>query len=111
MAERLVFIEPNDNLDIELTLNQNDYGPGDKVEYTVQVTEKSTGKKSKHDILISLLATDTSPFIEMDTKKLPASIPAQVYLSKDIKPTKDYEFLYARDYLDSIYTGQNNPNM
>ena len=72
--------------------------------------ERYSGKKSKHNVYVSLLATDTTPFLEMDPKKLPASIPSLVYLSKDIKPTKDYEYLDMKEYLDHYFTDEKSPN-
>jgi hypothetical protein len=41
-------------------------------------------------------------------KKAPASIPYQVYLSKDVKPTNDFEYLNAANYLDKFFSEKND---
>jgi hypothetical protein len=94
---------PNDRLAISLTLDKPSYSPGDTVNYSIDITEKASGRPSKHDILIGVLATDQTSYMETDVKKAPPSIPTQVYLSKDIKPTKDYEFLNANEYIDFMF--------
>ena len=94
---------PRDKLNVKVTLDKQSYKPGDEVKYTIDVVESRTGKKPK-SALIALLATDESAFIEIDNKKLPASIPYQVYLSKDVKPTNDFEYLNANSYIDKLFT-------
>ena len=69
---------PNDQLDLEVTFDKDQYQPGDEVSYTIAAVERSTGKPSKHPVYISALAVDNSAFIETDPKKAPASLPAQV---------------------------------
>lgn len=97
---------PKEKLDIKVTLDKISYKQGDEVKYQVDVVEAWTGKTPKGNVLISLLATDESAYLETDTKKLPASIPYQVYLSKDVKPTNDFEYLNANTYLDQFFSSK-----
>ena len=98
-----MFVLPSKSLEIKLNTDKTSYSPGDIVNYEVTVIDKSTGSPVKNDVLIAVGVTDLSSFLEIENKKQPPSLVSKVYLEKEIKVTKEYEFLNANEFIDFIY--------
>ena len=103
MANRLIFVLPSKSLEIKLNTDKTSYSPGDIVNYEVTVIDKATSSPVKDDVLIAVGVTDLSSFLEVENKKQPPSLVSKVYLEKEIKVTKEYEFLNANEFIDFIY--------
>ena len=110
VAERLIFILPSESLQIKIETDRKVYSPGQEVKYDVIVTDKSTGKQVKDDVYVSLSVTDLSAFLQVENKKQPPSLVSKVYLEKEIKPTKEFEFLNANEFLNYLYQITENEN-
>ena len=70
--------------------------------------DKATGSPVKDDVLITVGVTDLTSFLEVENKKQPPSLVSKVYLEKEIKVTKEYEFLNANEFIDFIYQSDLN---
>jgi hypothetical protein len=107
IANSLVFILPSNTLDIKLKTDKESYSPGEKVNYEIIISDKKTGTRIKEDVFVSLGVTDLSPFLEIENKRQPPNLVSQVYLEKEVLPTKEYEFLNANEFLDFMYLQEN----
>lgn len=103
VANNLCFMLPKDKLDIQIITDKDKYEPGDTVNYEVRVLDHLTQQPPKDEVIIGLSATDLTPFLELDKNRQPANLVSKVYLEKEIKPTEQYEFLNANQYLDFFY--------
>ena len=98
-----MLVLPSILLKIKLSIGKTSYSPGDTVNYEVTVIDKATGSPVKDDVLIAVGVTDLSSFLEVESKKQPPSLVSKVYFEKEIKVTKEYEFLNVNEFIDFIY--------
>lgn len=110
VAERLLFLLPSKTLQIKVETDKKAYAPGQEVKYDVTVTDKATGKPVKEDVYVSLSVTDLSAFLQVETKKQPASLVSQVYLEKEVKLTDEYDFANSNEFINFLYQIANNQN-
>lgn len=103
VANNLCFMLPKDKLDVQIITDKNSYEPGDTVTYEVIVLDHATQQPPRDEVIIGLSATDLTPFLELDKNRQPPNLVSKVYLEKEIKPTQQYEFLNANQYLDFFY--------
>lgn len=108
-GETIFFKKPSDSLEVIITTDKDRYQPGDLVKYEVQVIDRNTGlpvESSRNPLdrtFVSVVATDNSVFNQIETRSLPPSLPAMVYLEDEVERV-DYEFLYSDEYLEHWYT-------
>ena len=103
LADRLMFVLPSKTLGVKLKTDKLSYSPGDTVNYEVTVYDRVTGTQVNNDVLVAVGVTDLSSFLEVENKKQPPSLVSKVYLEKEIKVTKEYEFLNANEFIDFMY--------
>jgi len=63
-GEILFFKKPSKFLNVDISFDKDSYAPGDKVDFTVTVSNTETGEKldASDDIFLSLFVTDESVF-------------------------------------------------
>jgi hypothetical protein len=106
-AERLFFMKPRKNLNIEIKMNQESYSPGEKVKFDLEVRDSMTNELIDEPGVVSVVITDLSSYLEINKKYTPASIPFQVYLGNEVSKT-NFEMAHAKDYLDALYNSEEN---
>jgi hypothetical protein len=58
---------------------------------------------------VNIFARDIKPFLELEDKKYPPSLPTMILLENEIsKSNKEREFYYANEYIDNFYTSKQN---
>ena len=96
MAERLLFRQPEQKLNIRVTADRPDFTPGDKVNLRIATTDQS-GKPV--GAVVGLAVTDSSVLELIDKREQAPSLPVMVMLENDVRDLAD-----AHVYLD-----ENNP--
>ena len=84
--ERLIFLEPRSTLPFSITTDKEDYQPGERVDMNVNF-DPSLAESIAEDerFYASITVTDTSSFLQVPKHKHMPSLPAMVYLEKEIK--------------------------
>lgn len=100
--ERLIFLKPSKTIDFSIGTDEDSYEPGDKVGLTVTVNEEAAVNETFY---ASITVTDYSSFLEVDKHKMMPSLPAMVYLEKEIQTIngKIDEFYYSDEYIDNFF--------
>lgn len=93
LAERLVFREPAQKLNIKVEADKKSYIPGDKVTLAVKATDES-GKPAA--TVVGLNVTDDSILELLDNREKAPRLPVMVYLEPEVADLAD-----AAVYLDS----------
>jgi hypothetical protein len=96
MAERLLFRQPEHQLNLRVTSDRKDYVPGDKVTLHVATTD-AAGKPV--GAVVGLTVTDSSVLEMIEKREQAPRLPAMVLLENDVRNLSD-----AHVYLD-----ENNP--
>eukprot|EP00347_Sterkiella_histriomuscorum_P004662 403359590 len=111
-GELLFFKKPLDHLLVDINLGERLYQPGDYVEFDVIVRDSSTQNPVGYNrnrpterSFISVIVSDESVNYQLENGKHPPSLPAMVYLEKEIKNV-DNQFQNSEDYIDYIYQSQ-----
>jgi len=92
MAERLVFRQPEHQLNVKVVADRTDYVPGDKVTLRV-VTTDDTGKPV--GAFVGLTVTDSSVLEMIEKREQAPRLPVMVLLENDVRNLSD-----AHVYLD-----------
>lgn len=66
VAERLVFKKPDSTLRVRVNTDKAEYAPGERVFFEVDVVDPKTGLAPPNEVLVSLMVTDLSPFMEVE---------------------------------------------
>ncbi len=93
LAERLVFRQPANALNIKVTANQEQYVPGGKAEVKVETTG---GDGKPISAMVGLTVTDESVLEMLDKRDQPPRLPVMVLLENEVKDLAD-----AHVYLDA----------
>eukprot|EP00347_Sterkiella_histriomuscorum_P007254 403349667 len=108
-GELLFFKKPAEHLNVDILVSDRVYKPGEFVEFEVQVLNSLTLQPvgyNKSDPLdrsfISVIVSDESVNYQLDNRRQPPSLPAMVYLEKEISVI-DNQFFNSEDYIDYIY--------
>jgi alpha-2-macroglobulin-like protein len=86
LAERLVFRQPAERLNIEVISSPENAVPGDKVELTVRTTNASGEPVSA---VVGLTVTDDSVLQMIETRRQAPRLPAMVLLEHEVDDLKD----------------------
>jgi alpha-2-macroglobulin-like protein len=86
LAERLVFRQPAERLNIEVVSSPENAVPGDKVELTVRTTD-SDGKPVS--AVVGLTVTDDSVLQMIETRRQAPRLPAMVLLEHEVDDLRD----------------------
>ena len=86
--ERLIFLKPQSNINFEILSDSSTYSPGDRVEFDIRIPPSDEDEK----FYASIVVTDTSSFLKVPKYKAMPSLPAMVYLEKEIKSQHLDEF-------------------
>jgi len=81
--EKLIFLKPKTKVPFIIQTDKDEYQPGDKVQLDVQLGETSADSEEK--FYASITVTDVSSFLEVPKEKHMPSLPAMVYLEKEVK--------------------------
>ena len=100
--ERLVFIKPKNTIDFDVFTDKEEYSPGDQVDIEVAIP---SSEDSTSQFYASVMVTDTSSFLKVPKFKQAPSVPAMIYLEKEVKQQDGAvnEFQHAQEYLDSTF--------
>jgi len=96
-AERLIYREPSQSVNIEITANKEQYTPGEKVRLTVKTTDHHNKPISA---VVGLTVTDDSVLEMIEKREQAPRLPVMVLLESDVKELAD-----ARVYLDAKNPG------
>jgi len=98
--ERLIFVKPQETLDISISFDKDLYEPNDKV--AVEISSKAGLDKN---ILTSVKVTDVSSLLKVPKYKHQPTLPSMVYLEKEALDQNQniQEFLYSDDYVDFMF--------
>ncbi|MCA9115893.1 MAG: hypothetical protein KDA79_12475, partial [Planctomycetaceae bacterium] len=92
LAERLVFVQPEDGLKVSVTTDQPRYSPGGQVTLQVQTTD-AAGKPVP--AVVGLTVTDDSVLELMEKREQAPALPVMVFLEPEVRELAD-----AHVYLD-----------
>lgn len=99
-GEAIVIQRPNNNINVEVTVDKGTYAPGDQVNYEVKVKDAKTGALiTDKEVLVSLTITDDSVFSKIEDRKQPPSIGVAVYLENEVSKISN-ELYYSNQYVD-----------
>jgi hypothetical protein len=99
LQESLIYVEPRNKLDIELSFNQQKYAPKDNVEFEVKI-------KGDQEGLVGIVVSDETPYLEIEKRNYPVSLCSKVFLEKELY-FKSKEWVNSCKYVDSFF--ENNP--
>ncbi|UCH96497.1 MAG: A-macroglobulin complement component, partial [Candidatus Aminicenantes bacterium] len=91
-AERLIYREPSQSVNIEISSNKEQYTPGEKVKLTVKTTDHNNEPISA---VVGLTVTDDSVLEMIEKREQAPRLPVMVLLENDVKELAD-----AHVYLD-----------
>jgi uncharacterized protein YfaS (alpha-2-macroglobulin family) len=85
-AERLIYREPSQSVNIEITANKEQYTPGEKVKLTVKTTDHHNNPISA---VVGLTVTDDSVLEMIEKREQAPRLPVMVLLESDVKELAD----------------------
>ena len=91
--ESLVYVHPRSTLQLDVDFNRTVYTPGDTVK--LRVEQDAAG----NDTLLGVAVSDESSFLQVESKRLPPSLPTKVFLENELY-FESGEFPGAGQYLD-----------
>jgi alpha-2-macroglobulin-like protein len=94
MAERLVFRNPKEQLNIEVVASPEHAVPGDKVELTIRTTNS---KGEPVSALVALTVTDDAVLEMIQTRRQAPRLPAMVLLENEVDDLKDAHIYLSQD--------------
>lgn len=116
-GEAIVIQKPNNNINVEVTVDRSVYAPGDQVNYEIRVKDAKTGVLiTDKDVLVSLSITDESVFSKIEERKQPPSLGAAIYLENEVSKISN-ELYYSNQYVDHWFNdpassvGSSNRNL
>jgi hypothetical protein len=84
-GEQLFFKKPSSSLKVDISTNQQTYGEGSTVSYSITVSDAETGRRVTTDTYVSLVATDENVFFgESANSRQPPDVFEQLYLLNDL---------------------------
>src|SRR5262249_9715530 len=86
VAERLVFRQPEHQLNVNVTADQPDFTPGDKVNLHIKTTDE---KGNPVGALVGLTVTDSSILEMIDRREQSPNLPVMVMLENDVRDLAD----------------------
>jgi uncharacterized protein YfaS (alpha-2-macroglobulin family) len=92
LAERLLFRQPEHNLNVRVTADRADYVPGDKVNLRVATTDDNGNPVGA---VVGLTVTDSSVLEMIDKREQAARLPVMVLIESEVRDLSD-----AHVYLD-----------
>lgn len=101
--ERLIFLKPESHVSFAINSDSAAYSPGEKVELSVQIPSSLSSVDEDEKFYASIVVTDTSSFLKLPKYKQMPSLPAMVYLEKEIKQEQIDEFRYSDQYVDQFF--------
>lgn len=98
--ERLVFLEPMEQIKVDVMSSEPGYEPGDKVDLRIKAGVPA-GLNASETVYASIKVSDLSSILKVESYKQPPNLQQMVYLEKEIKQlnTEIDEFLYADEFL------------
>lgn len=81
--ERLIFLKPKSRVPFTISTDKEEYQPGNEVKLEVQLDE--AGEDAEEKFYASITVTDVSSFLEVPKQKLMPSLPAMVYVEKEVR--------------------------
>ena len=91
LAERLIFRQPVDGVQIKITPNSKQYTPGGSAKFDI-VTTDATGEPIS--AVVGLTVTDDSVLEMVETRDQPPRLPVMVLLEDDVKDLADAQIYF-----------------
>lgn len=106
-VERLIFLEPMEQISVDLLTTAAGYEPGDKVDLRIKAGV-SANLNASEIVYASIKVSDLSSILKVESYKQPPNLYQMVYLEKEIKQlnTEIDEFLYSDEFLSFAGSGK-----